>query len=208
MKAAVVFLALPALAFAAGEPDLAVKIAEHQEGARKLADQQDELAADVQQLIIEQTHPKVIELLEGVEDAMDEASELLVETNTGGVTIAAETDVIEKIFEAAKEKQKQQGQGQPGESGGAMLDMMQEMMGQGKPGEKPGQQPGKGAGEQSGEGQTGDSDSANSANGGQSGGKAEERRVPKASGKAGQSLPTEFQQALDAYNRAAEKLAR
>jgi hypothetical protein len=212
MKAAFVLLALPLFATVAAEEekDLALKIAEHQEGSRKLSIQQDELAADVQQLIIEQTHPKVIELLEGVEDAMDEASELLLETNTGGVTIAAETDVIEKIFEAAKEKQKQSGQGQSGESGGAMLDMMQEMMGQGKPGEKPGQQPGegKGAGDQGGEGQTGDSDSANSANGGQTGGKLEARRVPKASGKAGQSLPSEFQQALDAYNRAAEKLAK
>ena len=208
--AALVFLALPLLAVAEDQKELVEKIAEHQEGARKLSTQQDELAADVQQLIIEQTHPKVIELLEGVEDAMDEASDLLVETNTGGVTIAAETDVIEKIFEAAKEKQKQQGQGQPGESGGAMLDMMQEMMGQGKPGEKPGQKPGEGQGpgQQGGEGQTGDSDSANSANAGQTGGKQEARRVPKASGKAGQSLPTEFQQALDAYNRAAEKLAK
>jgi len=210
--AALVFLTLPfaAIAGAEEEKDLALKIAEHQEGARKLSAEQDELAADVQQLIIEQTHPKVIELLEGVEDAMDEASDLLVETNTGGVTIAAETDVIEKIFEAAKEKQKQQGQGQQGESGGAMLDMMQEMMGQGKPGDKPGQKPGqgKGPGQQGGEGQTGESDSANSANGGQTGGKQEARRVPKASGKAGQSLPTEFQQALDAYNRAAEKLAK
>ena len=211
--AALVFLALPLLAVAEDQKELVEKIAEHQEGARKLSTQQDELAADVQQLIIEQTHPKVIELLEGVEDAMDEASDLLVETNTGGVTIAAETDVIEKIFEAAKEKQKQQGQGQPGqpgESGGAMLDMMQEMMGQGKQGDKPGKQPGQGQGpgQQGGEGQTGDSDSANSANAGQTGGKQEARRVPKASGKAGQSLPTEFQQALDAYNRAAEKLAK
>jgi hypothetical protein len=206
MKAALVFLALPLIAVAEDQKDLVAKIAEHQEGARKLSTQQDELAADVQQLIIEQTHPKVIELLEGVEDAMDEASDLLVETNTGGVTIAAETDVIEKIFEAAKEKQKQSGQGQPGESGGAMLDMMQEMMGQGKPDPKPGQ--GKGPGQQGGEGQTGDSDSANSANAGQTGGKQEARRVPKASGKAGQSLPSEFQQALDAYNRAAEKLAK
>jgi hypothetical protein len=210
MKAALVLLTLPVLALAAEEKDLAAKIAEHQEGSRKLSEQQDELAADVQQLIIEQTQEKVIELLEAVEDAMDEASELLLETNTGGVTIAAETDVIEKIFEAAKEKQKQSGQGQPSESGGAMLDMMQEMMGQGKPGDKPGQQPGqgKGEGQEGGEGQTGDSDSANSANAGQSGGKLEERRVPKASGRAGQNLPPEFQQALDAYNRAAEKLAR
>lgn len=214
MKTALVFLALPALAFAAEDPDkdkeLALKIAEHLEGSNKLALRQDELAADVQQLIIEQTNPKVIELLEGVEDAMDEASELLLESNTGGVTIAAETDVIEKIFEAAKERQKQQGQGQPDQGAGAMLEMMQEMMGQGKPADKPGQQPGQGEGpgDQGGEGQTGDSDTANANAGGTPGGKMEERRVPKASGTAGQNLPAEFQQALDAYNRAAEKLAK
>ncbi|WP_193214150.1 hypothetical protein [Luteolibacter marinus] len=208
MKAIALLLALPVLtAAAADEADLAEKIAEHQAGSQKLADRQDELSADVQQLVIEQTHPKVIELLEEVEDAMDEASGLLLDQDTGGVTIAAETDVIEKIFAAAKERQKQQGQDQS-ESGSAMLDMMQEMMGQGKPADQPGEQPGKGAGEKGGEGQTGDSDTANGANGGATGGKDEERRVPKASGRAGQSLPREFQQALDDYNRAAEKLAK
>jgi hypothetical protein len=215
MKAALVFLTLPAFALAAEDPakdkELALKIAEHLEGSTKLALRQDELAADIQQLIIEQTNPKVIELLEGVEDAMDEASELLLETNTGGVTIAAETDVIEKIFEAAKERQKQQGQGQgnPDDGAGAMLFMMEQMMGKGKPDPKPGK-PGEGQGEgnQGGEGKTGDSDTANSEAGGTPGGKLEERRVPKASGTAGQNLPAEFQQALDAYNRAAEKLAK
>ncbi len=206
MKTIALFLALPVLGLAAEEPDVGAKIAEHQEGSTKLSERQDELAADVQQLIIEQTHPKVIELLESVEEAMDEASGLLLEHDTGGTTIAAETDVIERIFEAAKERQKQSG-GQ-GQAGGAMLEMMQEMMGKGKPADKPGQQQGEGAGEQGGEGQTGDSDSANSKNGGTSGTKVEERRVPKASGKAGQGLPREFQDALDAYNRAAEKLAK
>lgn len=209
MKSIALILALPGLALAESPADLADKIAEHQAGAEKLAERQDELSADVQQLIIEQTHPKVIELLESVEDAMDEASLLLIERETGGETIAAETDVIEKIFEAAKERQKQQGQGE-GQGGGAMLDMMKEMMGQGKPADKPGKQPGKGEGEgeQGGEGQTGDSNSANQANGGATGGKDEERRVPKSSGRAGQNLPREFQDALDDYNRAAEKLVK
>ena len=56
-------------------------------------------------------------------------------------------------------------------------------------------------GAQAGEGQTGDSDSANDADSGNAGGKTEERTVPKAAGNAGKSLPREFQQALDAYNR-------
>jgi len=206
MKTIALLLALPMLGLAADEPDVGAKMAEHQEGSTKLSERQDELAADVQQLIIEQTNEKVIELLEGVEEAMDEASGLLLDRDTGGTTIAAETEVIERIFEAAKERQKQSG-GQ-GESSGAMMDMMQEMMGKGKPADQPGQQEGKGAGEQGGEGQTGDSDSANSKDGGTSGTKVEERRVPKASGKTGQGLPREFQDALDAYNRAAEKLAK
>lgn len=205
MKAIAFLLAFPALVLADGQPDLVEKIAEHQAGARKLSERQDELAADVQQLIIEQTNEKVIELLEGVEEAMDEASGMLLEHDTGGGTIAAETEVIERIYEAAKERQKQSGGGQ---AGGAMLEMMEQMMGKGKPDEKPGEQQGKQPGDQGGEGQTGESDSANSKDDGTSGTKFEERRVPKSSGKAGQGLPREFQDALDAYNRAAEKLAK
>lgn len=206
MKTAALLALLPALALHAGEQDLALKIAEHQEGSQKLAEQQDELAADVQQLTIEQTHPKVIELLEGVEEAMDDASTKLLEQETGGPTLAAQTDVIEKILAAAEEKQKQQGQGNG--TGGTMLDMMKEMAGKGKPGDKPGQQDGKGEGKEGGEGQTGDSNSANAAGAGKAGGKSEARRVPKSSGSAGQTLPPEFQSALDAYNRAAAELAK
>lgn len=205
MKAAVLLTLLPLLALPAAEEDLAAKIAEHHEGTQKLAEQQDELAADVQQLTIEQTQPKVIELLEGVEAAMDDASGKLLEHDTSGPTIAAQTDVIERILAAAEEKQKQQGSGEG--PGGAMLDMMKEMAGKGKPGDKPGQQ-GKGEGKEGGQGQTGESDSANSAAAGSAGGKSEARRVPKASGTAGQALPREFQSALDAYNRAASELTR
>jgi len=214
MKTIALILALPALACAAEEEqDLAAKIASHQEGSRKLAELQDELAADVQQLIIEQTQAKVIELLGSVNDAMDEASGFLIVYDTGGTTIAAETDVIEKIFEAAKERQKKPGKpgepGEEGEQGGAMMDMMQRMLGMSPDGDKPGQQPGDKPSDQGdGEGMTGDSDTGNSPTPGVAGGKVEERRVPKASGKAGQSLPREFQEALDAYNRAAEKLAK
>jgi hypothetical protein len=67
---------------------------------------------------------------------------------------------------------------------GAMLQMMQEMMGKG---EKPGQKPGKG--DKGGEGQKGDSDSANEANNGVGKGEKSERRIPKAAGSPGSSLP-------------------
>ena len=72
---------------------------------------------------------------------MDEATDKLAEADTGGDTIAAQTEIIEKIHAAAKEKQKQQGSGK---SGGAMMDMMERMMGKKPEGEK---KQGKGKGD-------------------------------------------------------------
>ena len=177
-------------------------LTQHREGAGKVANQQDELAADVQQLTIEQTVPQVIALLDEVGKIMDEATDKLADSDTGGDTLAAQTEVIEKIHAAAKEKQKQQGGGQ---SGSAMMDMMERMMGK-----KPeGEQPGKGKdGKPSDEGSNGMSGLSDVANGGIDGltsGKSEARRIPKASGGAGHVLPEEFRKALDAYNRGAEQ---
>jgi hypothetical protein len=197
--------ALPA--FSEEEKEIAAMLERHAEGSEKLADEQDELSADVQQLVIEQTEQQVIELLNEVEGIMDETTDFLVEKDTGGTTIAAQTEIIEKIHQAAKEKQ-QEGEG--GESGSAMMEMMERMMGK-KEGEGEGEGEAKGKkekgdkpGDQAGQGQTGDSDTANNANTGNAGGKTEERTVPKAAGSAGKSLPREFQQALDAYNRGLE----
>lgn len=178
----------------------------HTAGSEKLADEQDELSADVQQLVIEQTVPKVIELLSEVEGIMDETTDYLAEEDTGGATIAAQTEIIEKIHEAAKEKQKQGG-GQ-GQAGGAMMDMMERMMGK-KEGEGQGEgKEGKGAGDKGGKGQTGESDAPNTDGGGATGGKVEERKVPKAAGQAGKALPNEFQKALDAYNRGLNEIGK
>lgn len=182
---------------APAKKDTAEVIQKHQQGSDQAADNQDSLAADVQQLKIEQTQGQVIKLLDEVEVLMDEASGNLGEYNTGGDTISAQTEVIEKIFEAAKKKQCngncQSAQG--------MMEMMKRMMGEGaaadekKPGKKPGSKPG--------EGMTGESDTANSAIAGNTtGDKAAERRVPKASGQATAAFPEEYQKALDAYNRA------
>jgi hypothetical protein len=172
--------------------------AKHGEGSQRLAVDQDELSAAVLGLIEEQTDEKVIQLLEQVEEIMAEVTDSLDQTNTGGDTIAAQTDIIEKIFEAAKQKS----QSGKGSGNGAMLDMMQRMMGEEpQPGPGQGDKPGQGAGEQGGEGQTGESDSPNKdlAAGGE--GSKAERRFQKAGGKAGTGLPPEFQKALEAYNK-------
>ncbi|MCH2063750.1 MAG: hypothetical protein MK194_08495 [Roseibacillus sp.] len=83
--------------------------AKHKESSQNLAGEQDELSADVQDLIEEQTDEKVIALLEEVEEIMAEVTGSLDETNTSGTTIAAETEIIEKIFEAAKQRAQQNG---------------------------------------------------------------------------------------------------
>lgn len=201
LKPAAFFVAMPLWSFAA-EPTDAEIAEKHRNAANEVADRQDELSADVQQLTIEQTVPKVIELLSEVEDMMDEATDQLAEAETGGATIAAQTEVIEKIHEAAKAKQQQSGSGA---SGSAMMDMMERMMGMKPGGEKEGEGKGEGESEKGGKGQTGDSDSANSTTNGEVGGELEARTVPKASGTAGRNLPEEFNKALDAYNRGAEK---
>jgi hypothetical protein len=186
-------------------PDVTEALQRHEEGSTKLADEQDELSADVQQLAIEQTVPKVIELLTEVEDIMDEATDWLADYDTGGKTIAAQTEIIEKIYEASKERQQQQGAGQ---SGSAMMDMMERMMGK-QPGQGPQQgQQGDGEGEggdQGGKGATGDSNSGNEAIDGAGGAPGGRRVMEMNLGSAGRSLPEEFRKALDAYNRGVEQ---
>ncbi|MGC6464301.1 MAG: hypothetical protein ACON38_05880 [Akkermansiaceae bacterium] len=78
---------------------------------------------------------------------------------------------------------------------GAMLEMMQQMMGKGEQAQdKPSEQGGPGE-------KKADSDSANDAEIGPSNKTKGERRVPRAAGKSGTSLPPEFQKALEGYNK-------
>lgn len=203
MMKSIVLLTFAPVVLLAADPASDDAMEKHRDGASMVADKQDELSADVQQLTIEQTMPKVIELLSQVEDMMDEATDNLTAAETGGKTIAAQTEIIEKIHEAAKEKQKQKGS----ESGSAMMDMMERMMGKNPDDSKKSNEKGK-ASDTGSNGLTGDSDAANSSTDGETGGKSEVRKVPKASGSAGKSLPEEFNQALDAYNRGAEKKAK
>lgn len=192
---------------------------EHAKNAEKLANEQDELSADVQQLVAEQIAEPVIKLLKETESLMGEATEQLAKHDTGGQTIAIQTEILEKIYEAAKAKQqqKQQQQGDPSQqgdqqqqgsgSGSGMMKMLENMLGKGQEQKAPGQ-PGQQAGDQAGQGQTGDSNSANQNANGAANGKSETRKVPKAAGTGGAAVPEEFRQALDAYNRGANQLPK
>lgn len=87
------------------EAEKAKAIVEHQEGAEEVSIDQDKQSANTRELIMEQTDPKVISLLKEVEILMGKATDSLEDADTGGDTIAMQTEIIEKIYEAAKEKQ-------------------------------------------------------------------------------------------------------
>jgi len=185
----------------------------HAASAKKLSLEQDDLSADVQDLLDEQTNPEVVKLLAEIEVVMGEATDRLEQTHTDGTTIAVETEVIEKIFEAAKKKKQKSGSGKDSKkSMGSMLEMMQNMMEGGKDvGKKPGKgkKPGEGEGEGEGPGGGGTGSGNGSGQTGSPDNTAEnsQRRVPKNSGNAGGSLPREFQKAMDAYNKGAQDTA-
>lgn len=173
---------------------------DHTSGATEVSVEQDELAADVQELIQEETNEKVIKFLSEAESLMAQATDNLSKADTSGGTIAISTEIIEKIAAAAKEKSKSSPSGEP--QNNPLLEMMQQMLGNSpSKGSKPSDTPGS----KSGEGSTGDSDRLNSQHNSESSGKTESRRVPKNSGKSGTSLPKEFHKALDAFNKAQDQ---
>lgn len=86
------------------EADKAKAIVEHQEGSEEVSIEQDKQSANTRELIIEQTSPKVITLLKQVETLMGKATDSLEDGDTSGDTIAMQTEIIEKIYEAAKER--------------------------------------------------------------------------------------------------------
>lgn len=171
----------------------------HRQAAEHLAEAQDELAADVQQLILEQTEPTVIRLFKDVQGIMGEATDRLANADTGGATIAAQTEVLEKIHAAAKEKQQSNGK-----SGSAMMDMMERMMGKNPDGKADAKSQGQQPGTSGGSGQQGTSDIPNSPITGTSNEKSPERQIPKSSGSTSLHVPLEFRNAFDAYNKGLE----
>ena len=166
----------------------------------KITDEQDELQADVQELVAEQTSEDVILLMEECQKAMNDAIGSLEDLDTGGKTIAAQTEVIEKIFQAAKKKSENKGNG----TMDGMLEMMKGMMeadtpsGNNEENKKDGSAndtPGMG-------GEKNDVTTLpQTPQGTKDGEKKEPRRLPKSSGNAGAEYPKEFGPAMEAYNK-------
>ncbi len=165
----------------------------------KVADDQDELQADVQELAAVQTEQEIIRLMEECRHAMNDAIDELEFFRTGSKTIAAQTEVIEKIYKAAE--QKAQGSGKSGMKG--MLQMMQGMMGNSQS-SSGGNNSGH-AGKNPGQGGSGESDLSGGSVRGSSSQAPETRRLSKSAGTAGLSCPAEFNEAMDAYNKSLNK---
>lgn len=212
LSAMILALSLPC----AAAPEYSAK---HKEAASKLAGQQDELQADTSDLIMGETNEDVVELLKKCRHAMNDAVDLLEVYNTGGQTLAAQSDVIELIYQAANAKMTGAG-GQPKPGGQALMDMLRQLLGMDSDSQAAEQQEGEGEGE--GEGQNG-SRKGNGSNSGQGAdGKSnmastqekgvsnpdmatETRSVPKSTGMSADDMPSEFRKALDAYNKTLQK---
>ncbi len=173
----------------------------HAKESAKVANEQDEISADVQDLIQDQADPQVINLLNQAESLMVEAIDLLELKKTGGNTIAIQTEIIEKIIDAAKKKQQNSGAKGKGQQD-SMMQMLEDMRGKGK---KPSDKKGKKEGSNPGKGSEGTTDKESKLFKGPAGNTKEERLVPKNSTTPNRTLPREEQRALDAYNNVTAK---
>ena len=193
--AMILALSLPCAAAPAPAPEYSAK---HKETASKLAVQQDELQADTSDLILGETNEEVVELLKKCRHAMNDAVDLLEVYNTGGQTLAAQSD------------------GQPKPGGRALMDMLRQLLGMDHDAQSAEQQEGdekgqegsqKGSGNNSGRGTNGKSNMASSQDKGVSNPDTavETRSVPKSTGMSAADMPSEFRKALDAYNKTLQR---
>lgn len=188
---------------------------------RQLAMEQDELQADLSDIISDQTNAEVIELLKLCRTAMNDSIDLLEQHDSGSKTLAAQSDVIERIYQAMKEKYESS---EDPEAAAGVMSMLQRMLsipegGEGgqspnKPSQdvndggqgdgSPGNSENKHAGSQPGDSQSGGVAATQSAGKqGQSDPniKTEERTVPKSSGVGPAEMPEEFRNMLELYNK-------
>lgn len=216
LPAMILALSLPCAAAPDSAPEYSAK---HKETAAKLAGQQDELQADTSDLIMGETNEEVVELLKKCRHAMNDAVDLLEIYNTGGQTLAAQSEVIELIYQAAKAKMTNAG-GEPKPGGQALMDMLRQLLGMDSDSQAMEQQEGDGEGQGKGEngsqkgkgnnpghGANGKSNMASTQEKGVSNPDmaTETRSVPKSTGMSADDMPAEFRKALDAYNKTLQK---
>ncbi len=175
--------------------------------------EQDELQADLNDIISAQTTQEGSTLFNQCLDAMYESIDYLEEKETGPKTLAAQSDVIERIYQAVKVKYEKECNGA---AAAGIMEMLRRMLGmeqppsasqqpkQGQPGEgQPGNQgqpggttPGMGSGH--GEGAFADGNHVGTSD---PNANTEERTVPRAAGVGPSDMPEEFRKLLESYNK-------
>ncbi len=152
--------------------------------AGKLSDRQREIGQDVRRLSEKTANRQVAQFAGQLGDAMDEIAGLLKRPDTGAMTIAGETAIIEALAGAIQSCAGSQGAG---------AQQMAQMMGQG--------QSQAGGGSRAG----GATDRDNIASGGAAAGSGDpSRRVERGSGVDASRLPEEFRDVMQAYFNALE----
>ncbi|HUF61624.1 MAG TPA: hypothetical protein VMN36_06080 [Verrucomicrobiales bacterium] len=156
--------------------------------SRALAGEQMLVGKDIHDLMEAYPIPMLHQILGQADRAVADATGLLNRPDTGGETVAAETEVIEILANAS------QSCCGAGASAG-MMAMMQMMMGM-SVGQSPGGNPGGGLSDRANDDVAGDAE----------GGRAEDRSVQKASGRSLSEFPAEFREALGKYFEAVEQI--
>ena len=159
---------------------------EHGEGSKKLSERQGKNIDELKELTAQVKNPEVKELMEGAENAMDEAKRLLSKEDTGVKTSSAESAAVElliSIFNSSCKNCK---------NPAAMMAMMQRMQGQGQ-GNSPGGNPQGGAAEAT-------TDVDGNANSDKAG-----KRDQKKHSVSMEEIPVEFREALESYYKEVEK---
>jgi small-conductance mechanosensitive channel len=163
--------------------------AHHAQVAAGLAADQRDIAFSVASLLARLMDPNLQQRLRGAAEAMDDAAALLERADTGGETIAAETDAIERLAQAAKASGQMGGQSKTVNALAEVLAMMEV-------GNSPG-------GNDSGE----SSSLASRASEGAMGEDGREARtIGKTSGRVAGDFPEEFREALGHFFEAREAL--
>ena len=161
-----------------------------EEAAKKLADRQKENLDELKKLTAQVGNPKVKELMEGAENAMDEAYRSLVKGETDIKAQSAESAAVELLISIFTSNN-----GSGSSSSSAMMAMIQGMMGQGQgQGNSPG-------GNNSG----GEAEKPTEVNGDAEGDKLEAKNNRKHSTLQLEDIPVEFREALESYYKEVEE---
>lgn len=158
----------------------------YSDNAKRLARLQQGLEKDLKAVANQISGPpKIVKMLDQAMAAMADATELLDRPDTGGRTIAAETEVIELLSESIN-----QGSGSGSSSSSAAMGMMMGMMGM-----TPSNGPTPGGNPTGGN----TTKSTDPIQGTGKGGTPGERTVTKAGGRSSSAFPAEFRDALEGF---------